>query len=116
MRRVNRGAAGGGALSRRPARSTNLRKLTRRGSVACWRPRRSRRACYVADRPNHDAQHLATRYVTAWTHGRVAAMYGMLDPASKARVSERRFAAELTDDRDTATVKTDAGAEDQRPP
>jgi penicillin-binding protein A len=58
----------------------------------------------VADRPNHDAQHLATRYVTAWTHGRVAAMYGMLDPASKARVSERRFAAELTDNRDTATA------------
>ena len=58
----------------------------------------------VADRPNHDAQHLATRYVTAWTHGRVAAMYGMLDAASKARVSERRFAAELTDDRDTATA------------
>ena len=40
----------------------------------------------VADRPNHDAQHLATRYVTAWTHDRVAAMYGMLDAASRARV------------------------------
>jgi penicillin-binding protein A len=58
----------------------------------------------VADRPNHDAQHLATRYVTAWTHDRVAAMYGMLDPASRARVSERRFAAEVTADRDTATA------------
>jgi cell division protein FtsI/penicillin-binding protein 2 len=58
----------------------------------------------VADRPNHDAQHLVTRYVTAWTHDRVAAMYGMLDPASKARVSERRFAAQLTGDTDTATA------------
>jgi penicillin-binding protein A len=58
----------------------------------------------VADRPNHDAQHLVTRYATAWTHDRVAAMYGMLDPASKARVSEQRFAAELTGNRDTATA------------
>jgi peptidoglycan glycosyltransferase len=59
---------------------------------------------FVADRPNHDAQHLATRYVTAWTHDRVATMYGMLDTASKARVSERHFAAELLGDRDTATA------------
>ncbi len=58
----------------------------------------------VADRPNHDAQHLATRYATAWTHNRMSAMYGMLDAASKARVSERRFVAELTRDRDTATA------------
>ena len=58
----------------------------------------------VADRPNHDAQHLVTHYVTAWTHDRVAAMYGMLDPASKARVSERHFAAEVTGDADTATA------------
>jgi penicillin-binding protein A len=58
----------------------------------------------VADRPHHDAEQLVTRYVTAWTHDRQAAMYGMLDAASKARVSEHRFAAELSSDNDTATA------------
>jgi peptidoglycan glycosyltransferase len=58
----------------------------------------------VADRPNHDAQHLVTRYAAAWTDDRVAVMYGMLDPASKAGVSEHHFAAELTRDADTATA------------
>jgi penicillin-binding protein A len=58
----------------------------------------------VATRPNHDAQHLVTRYVTAWTHDRVASMYAMLDQASRARVSEHRFAAELAGDSATATA------------
>jgi peptidoglycan glycosyltransferase len=93
-----------GRTSRRSARSTNLRKLTRRGSVAVLAAAAFAAGVIVADRPNHDAQHLATRYVAAWTHDRVAAMYGMLDPASKRRVSERRFAAELISGRDTATA------------
>jgi penicillin-binding protein A len=85
-------------------RSTNLRRLTRRGSVVVLAAASFAAGVIVADRPNHDAQHLVTRYTAAWTHGRVAAMYGMLDPASKARVSEGRFAAEVTGDADTATA------------
>jgi penicillin-binding protein A len=93
-----------GRASRRPTRSTNLRKLTRRGSIVVLAAASFAAGVIVADRPSHDAQHVATRYVTAWTHGRVATMYAMLDSASKARVSEQRFAAELTDDADTATA------------
>jgi cell division protein FtsI/penicillin-binding protein 2 len=58
----------------------------------------------VADRPNHDARHLVTRYVTAWIHGQMPSMYRMLDPASKRHVSEQRFSSELTANADTATA------------
>ena len=93
-----------GRVSRRPDRSTNVRRLTRRGSLVVLAAASFAAGVIVADRPNHDAQHLVTRYVTAWTHGRVAAMYAMLDQGSKARVSERRFADELNGDSATATA------------
>ena len=78
--------------------------MTRRGSIVVLAAASFAAGVIVADRPNHGAEHLVTRYVAAWTHGRVAAMYAMLDPVSKARVSERRFAAEVTGDADTATA------------
>ena len=70
MRRDIRVAGGRGRASRRPARSTNLRKLTRRGSIVVLAAASFAAGVIVADRPNHDAQHLVTRYVTAWTHDR----------------------------------------------
>jgi peptidoglycan glycosyltransferase len=85
-------------------RTTDLRRLTRRGSVVALAAAAFAAGVIVADRPNHDAQHLVTRYVDSWTHDRVAAMYAMLDPASKARVSRHHFVAELTSDRSTATA------------
>jgi cell division protein FtsI/penicillin-binding protein 2 len=76
----------------------------RRGSVVLLAAGAFAAGVIVADRPNHDAQHLVTRYVSAWTHGHVPTMYSMLDQASKRRVSERRFDAELTGDAETATA------------
>jgi cell division protein FtsI/penicillin-binding protein 2 len=76
----------------------------RRGSVVLLAAAAFAAGVLVADRPNHDAQHLVVRYVSAWTHHRLPSMYAMLDPASKRRLSEHRFASELSVAADTATV------------
>jgi penicillin-binding protein A len=98
-RRKRRGRRG-----RPPRRSTDFRKFARRGSLVVLAAGAFVAGVLVADRPSHDAQHLVTRYVTAWTHDRVASMYAMLDPASKRRMSEAKFDSELTADADTATA------------
>ncbi len=78
--------------------------MLRRGSIVLLAAAAFAAGVYVADRPNHDAQHLVSRYITAWTHGHVSRMYAMLDPQSRARTSERRFAAQLGSAIDTATA------------
>jgi peptidoglycan glycosyltransferase len=47
---------------------------------------------------------MVKRYVTAWTHGDFAAMYAMLDPASKAGISEADFVAAYQRAAATATL------------
>jgi hypothetical protein len=90
---------------RRPAHgSTDFRTVARRGSVVVLAAAAFAVGVIVADRPSHDAQHLVTRYVTAWTHDRVPSMYAMLDPASKRHMSEAQFDSKLTADADTATT------------
>ncbi len=59
----------------------------------------------VATGPGRAERHLVTRYVSDWTHGETAAMYGLLDRASRARVSEAGFAALLRGARSTATAR-----------
>jgi hypothetical protein len=47
---------------------------------------------------------LVTRYVTAWTRGDYATMYGELDAGSRRRISETAFAAAYDSASKTATV------------
>ena len=58
----------------------------------------------LATGPGAAEHRLATRYVTAWEHDHVSTMYTLLDAGSRARVSERRFAAELSSTAATATA------------
>ena len=51
-----------------------------------------------------DKRQIVRRYLAAWTHGDVTAMYSMLDAASRARVPESTFGRELRADANTATV------------
>ncbi len=60
----------------------------------------------VATGPGQSARQVVTRYVTAWTHGDAAAMYGLLDAASQAHTSEPRFAARLRTTAETATARS----------
>jgi len=47
---------------------------------------------------------MVTNYVQSWSAGDYARMYSLLDPASKAGMSEARFAAAYRRDADTATL------------
>jgi cell division protein FtsI/penicillin-binding protein 2 len=49
-------------------------------------------------------RHLVTSYVQAWAVGDYSHMYSMLDPASRARITESRFAVAYRHDEMTATV------------
>jgi peptidoglycan glycosyltransferase len=60
----------------------------------------------VAGGPGRSERRTAARYLTAWTHGDIASMYALLDPESRARVSETAFAAQLAAARATATARS----------
>jgi cell division protein FtsI/penicillin-binding protein 2 len=49
-------------------------------------------------------RHLVTGYVQAWSAGDYSRMYSLLDPASRQRVTEARFAAAYRHDAMTATL------------
>jgi penicillin-binding protein A len=49
-------------------------------------------------------RHLVTSYLQAWSAGDYSHMYSLLDPASRAAISEARFAAEYRKDASTATL------------
>jgi cell division protein FtsI/penicillin-binding protein 2 len=55
-------------------------------------------------RPGHEERKMVTQYVTAWHRSDFAAMYALLDPASKLVMSESRFARAIETDAATATV------------
>ncbi|MGA2009759.1 MAG: penicillin-binding transpeptidase domain-containing protein [Solirubrobacteraceae bacterium] len=57
-----------------------------------------------ATEPSAAERQMVKRYVTAWEHGDVSAMYALLDGASRRRTSELAFARELTADDATATI------------
>jgi cell division protein FtsI/penicillin-binding protein 2 len=54
--------------------------------------------------PGHAERQLVTNYVTAWVHGDYARMYGLLDPGSRARITESAFVAAYENAARTATV------------
>jgi cell division protein FtsI/penicillin-binding protein 2 len=60
----------------------------------------------LAMRPGHEERKMVTRYVTAWAQRNYAAMYSLLDPASRDAMSESRFARALETAGDTATLES----------
>jgi Penicillin binding protein transpeptidase domain/Penicillin-binding Protein dimerisation domain len=61
---------------------------------------------FVSLAPGRAERRLVTNYVADWVHGNYPLMYGMLDPQSRARVSEARFAAAYQRAAATATLTT----------
>jgi penicillin-binding protein A len=59
-----------------------------------------------ATQPGHEERAMVTRYVTAWKHTEFAQMYGLLDRASRAHLSESRFARQLEGAAATATLSS----------
>jgi peptidoglycan glycosyltransferase len=93
----------------RPVRTRTSRRrrlLSRGGPVVVVALAAFALGARVATGPGRAERRLVTRYVTAWMHGRTDEMYGLLDAASRARTSERRFATLLAADADTATSRT----------
>lgn len=58
----------------------------------------------VGSGPRHDEQQLVTRYVDAWARDDYHRMYSLLDPQSRARMTEAKFAAAYRAAADTATT------------
>jgi penicillin-binding protein A len=59
-----------------------------------------------ATQPGHEERAMVTRYVTAWKHTDFAQMYALLDRASRAHLSESRFARQLESAAATATLSS----------
>ncbi|MGZ4273592.1 MAG: penicillin-binding transpeptidase domain-containing protein [Solirubrobacteraceae bacterium] len=57
-----------------------------------------------ATQPGHAERVMVTRYVTAWGRADFAQMYALLDRASRAHMTESRFARTLETAADTATL------------
>jgi penicillin-binding protein A len=60
----------------------------------------------LAAAPGHEERAMVTRYVTAWEHTDFVRMYALLDRASRARLSESRFARMLESAAATATMQS----------
>src|ERR1700758_4232194 len=56
--------------------------------------------------PGHAERQLVTSYVRAWSAGDYHKMYSLLDPASRGRLSEARFAAAYRRDATVATLRS----------
>ena len=72
----------------------------------CWRWPLSRLGRSWAGAPRAMRSGSSTRYATLWTRGDLTRMYGLLDSASRARVSPTAFAAEIDAAERTATVRS----------
>ncbi len=59
-----------------------------------------------AAQPGHEERAMVSRYVTAWEHTDYAQMYALLDRASRADLSESRFARMLESAAGTATMRS----------
>ena len=59
-----------------------------------------------AAQPGHEERAMVSRYVTAWEHTNYAQMYALLDRASRAHLSESRFARMLESAAGTATMRS----------
>jgi hypothetical protein len=95
--------------SPRPARRRTSRRrklLTRSAPVLVLAAGAFYAGMTVAAGPGRDERHLVTNYVNAWSQGDIGQMYGMLDTASRAQVSQAAFAARLKGTAATATERS----------
>jgi penicillin-binding protein A len=61
---------------------------------------------FVGTSPGSAERRVITRYVQAWVRGDYRAMYALLDPKSRSRLSERQFVAAYERTAGTATLKS----------
>ena len=93
-----------GQRPRRASRSGRRRRLLRAVALGLVAAAAFAAGIFVALGPGRAERRLVTSYVTDWARGNYSLMYGMLDPQSRARVSEARFAAAYRRAADTATL------------
>ncbi|MGA2925408.1 MAG: penicillin-binding transpeptidase domain-containing protein [Solirubrobacteraceae bacterium] len=109
---------GSGARRRRSRRRRRRRPIQRRWRKPVQRRWRLTRAIpivvlaaaafaagvLIATAPGRDERHLVSDYVQAWSRDDYARMYALLDGASRARLSEARFASAYRNAATTATL------------
>jgi beta-lactamase class D len=61
---------------------------------------------HLVGAPGRDQRAIVRSYVSEWSHDEYRAMWSQLSPASRHRVSETEFAAELSDAAQTGTLDT----------
>ena len=91
----------------RPVRRRRVRRrrlLTRGAPIAAVAAIAFVVGAIIATEPGRQERQIVTQYVTAWEHRDYAAMYKLLDSASRRRTSEAKFAGELRTAAATATV------------
>ena len=94
-----------GVVRRRRRRSSRRRRLlTHALPVALLAAASFGLGLYVAGGPGRAQRALVSEYVHAWARGEYSQMYALLDHASKQRISEARFAADLQNAAHTATL------------
>ncbi|MGH2913745.1 MAG: penicillin-binding transpeptidase domain-containing protein [Solirubrobacteraceae bacterium] len=92
---------------RRPRRRSRRRRLlTRALPVLALAAAAFLAGFAIADRPGHEEHALVAHYVRDWAAGDVGAMYRLLDPRSRATVSEGAFARRLAAAARTATLRS----------
>ena len=85
-------------------RSNRRRRLLRAFALAALAAAAFAAGVVIATAPGRDEQHLVTNYVSDWARGNYVQMYGLLDPASRNLISEKRFAADYARAAATATL------------
>ncbi len=90
---------------RRPGRRSRRRRLlTRLVPLAVIAAAAFAFGIVQATAPGRAERRLVTNYVTAWAHRDYAAMYALLDPATRAQISQAQFISEYRTAATTATL------------
>jgi penicillin-binding protein A len=85
-------------------RSRRRRLLTRAVPICALAAASVVAGIFVGTSPGRAERRVITRYVQAWARGDYRAMYALLDPESRSRVSERQFVAAYERAAATATL------------
>ena len=93
-------------MRRRRRSSRRRRLLTHALPVALLAAASFGLGVYVAGGPGRAQRALVTEYVHAWAHGDYPQMYSLLDQASRQRLSEAQFVADLQSAARTATLSS----------
>ncbi len=87
-------------------RSRRRRLLTRAVPICVLAAASVVAGIFVGTSPGRAERRVITRYVQAWARGDYRAMYALLDPKSRSRVSERQFVAAYERAAATATLSS----------